>query len=633
MKQLAALLVLLPVFAFAAPTPPPEKLLAADTLGVFTIPDYAKARTMWSQWPSTLLWADPELKAFKEKFLGKLKSDLVAPLEKEFGFKFADYSGLAQGQVTLAIMAASGDDKTDATPGFLFLLDARDKTDTLKTNLATMKKKWVDGGKQLKTEKIRDVEFTTLIFSSDDLSKTLDKIFPDPNAGNETLDAPKPKKPGKKIEWLIGQSDSLLIVGTSPKDVEKILIRQGGGAVPSLEEQPAFAANYAGLFRDSPGYLWVNLKTILDLVAKQMGQGAEPKGMGPTPEKILSAIGLNGLQTLSVNLRDTPEGCLFNLLISVPEAARKGLFKLLAFDARDASPPPFVPGDAVKFSRVRLDAQKGWATIENALVEISPQAAGVLKLVMDNAGKDKDPNFDLRKNLIANLGDDLISYQKSPRKPTLADLNSPPSLFLLSSPKAEQLAAALKALGSLLPQQNAKLKEREFLGRTVYTMGLPPTPGPGGGRPVERALSYSASGGYVAMSTDVAMLEEYLRSSENKGKTLRETAGLTEAAQKVGGMSTGLFGYENQAETMRSVLEIMKKESGTFANLFQNSPIAGRLGMGEGDNKFKDWVDFSLLPSFDKIAKYFYMTVYAGSVTTEGIGIKVFAPMPPAMKK
>jgi len=42
------------------------------------------------------------------------------------------------------------------------------------------------------------------------------------------------------------------------------------------------------------------------------------------------------------------------------------------------------------------------------------EAAGVLKLLIDNAGKDKDPDFDLRKNLFANLGDDLITYQKIP---------------------------------------------------------------------------------------------------------------------------------------------------------------------------------------------------------------------------
>lgn len=46
-------------------------------------------------------------------------------------------------------------------------------------------------------------------------------------------------------------------------------------------------------------------------------------------------------------------------------------------------------------------------------------------MMMDNAGKDKDPSFDLRKNLIANLGDDVITYQGAAQQ-TLEDLNSPP---------------------------------------------------------------------------------------------------------------------------------------------------------------------------------------------------------------
>src|SRR5882672_1313836 len=103
-RQLCSLLLLpaLACSAFAA-TPPPEKLLAADTVAIFTVPDYAKTRTPWKQWPASQLWADASMKAFKEKFTKKFQSDLIEPLEKEFGIKFEDYSGLAQGQVTLAL--------------------------------------------------------------------------------------------------------------------------------------------------------------------------------------------------------------------------------------------------------------------------------------------------------------------------------------------------------------------------------------------------------------------------------------------------------------------------------------------------------------------------------------------------
>ena len=86
-------------------------------------------------------------------------------------------------------------------------------------------------------------------------------------------------------------------------------------------------------------------------------------------------------------------------------------------------------------------------------------------------------------------------------------------------------------------------------------------------------------------------------------------------------------------ESTRTALEILKKESGTIANLFSGTPLAGRLGIGEGNNKFKDWVDFSLLPPFDRIAKYFYFSVWSGSENAEGFGFKIFSPTPPSLKK
>ena len=199
---------------------------------------------------------------------------------------------------------------------------------------------------------------------------------------------------------------------------------------------------------------------------------------------------------------------------------------------------------------------------------------------------------------------------------------------MLSSPKAETLAASIRSLTAFLPQA-AKIKEREFLGRKVYAMNLQPTPAAGQPQQKQnRMLSYAASGGYVVFSTDVATLEEYLRG--NTPSSLKDAPGLTDAAQKIGGMGTGLFGYENQAETMRATFETLKKESGALSSLFK-SPLS--QGGEENESKLKEWVDFSLLPSFDRISKYFYFTVWGGSVTSDGLSIKMFSPTPPQLKK
>jgi len=636
-------LLLIPLFlwfcslhaVFAATVPPAESLLASDTLAVVTIPDYTKAQAVWAQWPSSRLWNDPALKPFRDKFTAKLSSEYIVPLEKEMGVKFEDYTALAQGQITFAVTQNEWDGKSDKVPGFLLLVDSRDKSDLLKTKLAEVRKKWVDSGKQIRTDRIRDVEFTTLVIKSTEFAKTFEKAAPKDKDGQAKekadagADASKPSAP-RNIELVVGQSGSLLVLGTSAKDIEKVLNRQGGGSVPGLGEQASFAA-HTKTFRDASGYAWVNLKTIIDTFVKS-AKPDNAAAMGLSSEKLLSAIGISAVQTLGLSASDSPDGLLMQMQLNVPESGRKGLFKMISFDAKDASPLPFIPADAVKFTRSRLDLQKTWNVFENMAGDINPQFAGGIKMMVDLAGKDKDQNFDLRKSLIANLGDDIITYQKPPRTQTLADLASPPSLVLISSPKAESVASSIRALTVIMPQAT-KVKEREFLGRKVYAINLPAAAGPGAAGPNQkndRVLSYAASGGYVVFSTDVATLEEYLRG--NTASTLRDTPGLSDAAQKIGGQGTGLFGYENQAETMRATIETLKKEAGNLASMLK-SPFGAQPGGDDSDSKFKDWVDFNLLPSFDRIAKYFYFTVWNGSINSEGFNFKFFAPTPPQLKK
>ncbi len=610
-----------------AATPAPEELLPADTLAVVTVPNWSQAQAKYRDWPLHKLWTDPSMKAFREKFDTKFTDEFLKPLEKQLGVKLGDYKNLAQGQVTLAVIGAPNGD-TEAPPAVLLLVDAGAKSDALKTNLANLKKHWIETGRAVKTTQIRGQAFDSFVVSKEELSNTLDKIFP-AGADEEKAQGPAEEKPAdKKFEIFVGQSEGLLIAGNSEKAIEKVLIRRGGGSVPSLAEKAAFATSRGAMFRNAFAYGWFDLKTVFDLVGKAQQPGAAQGGL---PQfnigKLLEVLGINGLQALAFDLRELENGLLVEFQLNVPEAERKGIFKILSAESKNASPPPFVPADVVKFSRWRINLQKAWASTEAMITEISPASAGVLKMIIENAGKDKDPNFDLRRNLIGNLGDDVISYEKNPRTFSLADLQSPPSLFLIGSPQPDQLAAALKSLSFLMPPQMTKLAEREFLGRKIYSFSLP-TMAPGAnGQVEERNISYAASGSYVAISTDPGLLEEYLRSTGGSGKSLRETPGLAAAAQKVGGMDTGFFGYENQRESMRAVVEAMKNNAGKIPPLSGASPLTGKLA--ESEAKLTQWFDFSLLPAYDRIAKYFFFDVYSSSATARGLSLQFYSPNPP----
>jgi hypothetical protein len=63
------------------------------------------------------------------------------------------------------------------------------------------------------------------------------------------------------------------------------------------------------------------------------------------------------------------------------------------------------------------------------------------------------------------------------------------------------------------------------------------------------------------------------------------------------------------------------------------TPLGPVLRGKDGNGSLKDWVDFSLLPTFDKVSKYFYFTVYAGTVNNDALSLKVDSPTPPQLKK
>jgi hypothetical protein len=626
--------------AFAIPAA--EKLLPDDTLVMVTVPDFGKLREIYGKLPQSQLWNDAAMKPFKDKFLAKWKEEFVKPLERELQVRFDDYQGLLEGQLTFALVQNATAGKDEEPVGWLVLLDTQTKGRQLKNNLAELRKKWVDAGRTMRTEKIRGLDFSVLSLSSNDVPKTLRKLFPQTPAAQESGVEGESKKASSRDELVIGQVDSVLLAGSSTKVVEKVAIHLTGGAMPALGELAAYEANHLALFREAPVYGWMNMKALVEMLTRKSPEKKEPDAPDPLPtikaDQLLAATGLAGVKTLAFNVQSSNEGLFFRLFLGVPEASRRGLLKLLAGEPKEHSPPPFVPADAVEFQRWRLDGQKAWAAFDEMITQLRPQTHGTIAFILDTANantKLKDPSFDIRRDLIGNLGDDMISYEKAPRGNSPAERDFPPSLFLLGSPNAEVLASSLKSIFAVTSQEGGTPAEREFLGRKILSVPKPnlplglgedPKPGP------PRTLSYAASRGYVAMSTDPAMLEEYLRSAESQAKTLRETPGLAEAAQKVTGPGTGLFGYKNQTEAMRVEFEALKQDSGAVTNAIGLNPVVGSLGVSTPQMNLKGWMDFSLLPAYDKIAKYFHFTVYGVSASVDGLTFKWFAPTPPALK-
>lgn len=566
------------------------------------------------------------MKPFHDKFTRSLNNSLIGPLEADLGIKLEDFEDLPQGQLTFAITRNGWNGKDDHSPGMVFLLDAKEKKNLLATNLATLQKKWTDSGKTLRTQAIRGIPFSVVMVSSNDVPDALTNIFRPRPQTQELGKKPAQEKPR---ELVVGQFDSLLIIGNSVEAVDPIVAHLTGSEMPALSDDSAFNADQQAQFHGSPLYYgWFDAREFFGIMAAVPPPQDNPEA--PTiipqmdPNSIINAMGLATVKSVSFSYFETHEGAQANFFISVPASGRHGILKMFAPVPESASPPVFVPLEATKFFRARIDGQQAWQTLQDMLKSMSPTALIGLNAAIDMANanaQQKDPGFDIRKNLFENLGDDFIRYEKAPGSAS-ADPAGAPSLFLIGVHNSDRAVAAVATLMSLTPSEQKAPAPRDFQGHKIYSLPLPGGRMPGAPS-TPRYMYCATSEGYVALTPDVSMLESYLRSEANPPKPLSGFPGLIDAAQHVGGTGNGLFGYQNQRELLRSFFKTLNGQS--------LNGVGAMNPMLFLPQAFRDSVDFSLLPDYDAVSKYFYFTVYAGSATVNGISLETFAPRPPQL--
>ena len=611
-----------------AMAPAPE-LLPADTVGFLTAPDWSKAKTAWLASNLGKLWEDPAMRPFRTKFEQRFGEEITGHLEKNLGINTSELIGLARGQVTFAIFrrggpGAGGLGGAGGTPPWVLLIDTGDSSNAAKSWVDKASKQMRSRNRTLKTTRIRDVDFQTLVLTPAEFSELTKGSFDAPDVeadDDDDDDKPKDKtQPGKPqpktIEVLFGISGSCLMIGTHTGTLEPILSRLKGGDSPVLAGQERYLSAAKSVLKGGQIQGWIDVAPLTS--AAQTSLGGSLGMLGADPSRILTALGLDAVRWAGFQLMETPEGTSFHGALAVPEAQRTGLTKAIQAEAKDSGPPGFVPRDAIRFQRWRLNGPRTWQTLEDALNKVSPQLVGIFKLALESAGQQEDPNFSFKTEFIDRLGDDFVTFEKPAKGKTLPEVNNPPSLMLLGSPKSERLVNGLRAIMLMGQAQSrtAGVQVREFLGRKIYSARMNvPGAGNAGGQ-----IHMAAATDYVAISSDVSMVEEYLRTAGDSPKSLREFPGLTAAAEKVGGFNTGIFVFENQLEGSRSSWELMRK-GGSLDKLMP--PGTANLTTAK---LIADWADFSLLPEFSAISKHFTFGVLASSNDSQTLGVKWFSP-------
>ena len=316
---LSAALFFLTISSLRAAIPPAENLLPADTMAFLTIPDFSKARADAQQSPQWLLWNDPAMKPFHDKFVSGLNDALIGPLTADLGINLYDFEDLPHGQLTFAASRNGWDGKDEHSRGLIFLLDARDKAGLLKTNLAALQK-WTDAGKTIRTQTVRGIPFSIVTISSNDVPGALTNLLA---SRPQTQELGRQAEPEKIHELVIGQFQSLLIVGNSIDAIDPIVAHLTGSEMPALSDDSTFAADKLAQFHGSPlYYAWFDAKTYFDILAGTPPPAANPEAPTVFPpmqwDKVVTAMGLTGLKSICFSYYDTRDGARRRIFSSKP---------------------------------------------------------------------------------------------------------------------------------------------------------------------------------------------------------------------------------------------------------------------------------------------------------------------------
>ena len=569
-----------------------ESLLPAETVLVMAAPNYASAKKHFKGGASARFWDSAEFKPFRKKLVNGFEENLLVRIEEELAIDFEAFEEMASGPVALAVVPglAAGEE-----PALLLLLDAGRKSFALRRTLSRMERDWKKADRKVSETEIGGVDFTTL------------------------------SEPEGNRQMHVGRVGAQLIIGTKPAQIEGVLARLNGKGDGTLADNAAFAASHSALLKEADFYVWANPSAVLPQLLDNLPDGAE---LGIDFGEVVSALGINGLGTFAMAYSERPSGAHYELFIGLPKAKRKGLFGLLETKRADASPPPFVPANVGGFLRWRLDMDAAWKNLDKLLLELSPDVANMVEFTVGLLGKDKDANFDFRKSFLNNFGDDLILYQMPPKGTALNGIGAGPIVVLVKSPNPDELIKGIGAVPGILPPplNETAMLPRRLGDHTVYSFELAEFPDPSTGELVKMELLLAARDGYMAVATDTDLLQMFL-----DGKTsgsLAKRDGLATAAASVGGMDSGIFGYQNDRNMVLNTMDTLRDNADQFDMILSMIPTDGF-----GEVSLSEWLDFSLLPTGSKIAKYFDFTVYGAETNDRGISLKMFSPRPATLKR
>ena len=581
---------------------PPETIVLADINNF---------NQLWTQFEKTniyQLYKDPAMAAFINNFKTRLQEKKQQP-ESEYLRTIIDAGVLPQGRLAAALVIDKQTPEANEPP-VLVIAQWGDKIDKIKETIDKIVGKAVEDGAHRQTEDYRGVEIVAI-----------------------------ESKPPQSLNYCF--IDDCLIGSTNP-NVLKFVIAQvkGAGSTP-LDDDRDFAATMNAVNPSNAGRidLYVNIKQILKTELTEDTTGKT--------KTLIDNLGLNNVTSFGgcIEPAGGPGDSTTGKAILKIDGAKEGICKALDLESAPIRIPPFIDTSSCSISVVNLNIKKAFGELTNILTRFSPQMASLMYMPILPPGPQGEPGLQLKSDIIDYLGSQIIiaqSIDKSQPEGSAArsSQEEPPvqtrSVIAIAIENRAALEKSLSMIHSKMIAPNNPDATHQLLGYTIYTVdlsGLLPMLGGPGRKPMRASAepgapkippsAFTVTDTHLIFSTESAV-EQAIRMMSSSAESLSSQRWFNEARSNIPS-AVGMAELQDNAASGEYLWSTMRqsKKPDTAGSSDKKSEISvgvtsqslfPQIMFSQGGGLF----DFSLLPEFDAVKKYFGVSAFYGISRQDG---------------
>ena len=584
------------VGAKGATLPKTAELVGVDTVLLVDISDFNQFRNKLEKTSIYKLYNDPAMSAFAKNFTGKVREKIEGDKDS-FVKGILDANVMPEGR--LAFVMTAGQQEMSMA----LISQWGRNVGKIRDIIEKIAAKSVEKGAHRGIESYRDVNIVTLTTET--------------AAGQSSVKDSDDKKTGpsseKDVYCFVGDC---LITASDAEAVKFVVSQIKGAGASSLAGDTDYIATMVAVGPYHDVDVYVNFKRLIEQLADGDTTGES--------QKEIANLGLDGVGGLGFSLGVAPdaESSVRGKMFLRTTGTRKGVLKMLEMRSEPLHVPRFVPASACSVSFLNVDIKRAYDELCSIIYGFEPGAALMLQQPIPGTGSASEPGITIRPDIIEYLGSEIVIAQ-SVNKPFSKDKEPTEIYIAVGVNNRAALEKSLSLIHKRLMVPNNPEPTRELLGYTLYLMGPAGIPVLGGSVPMVEAgpraapkgerLAFTITDTHLIFGQEPAV-ERAIRTlggAENEPVSSAKWFNIAKAAVP---SVVGSAGFEDNSASGELLWWMLKDSAKSRRASMGMGPATAVLAGPDAWN----FADFSLLPEFDAVKKYFGLSAGYGISRPDG---------------